>query len=155
MATYTSAKASTTTPIPPRQGIGTVRVVGSFTATAAALTTTDVVKLCPIPAGAAITNVAFEIPTALGSATNTTGISIGDNAQSYATTGQSTRFITTVTATGTTSGVISMQSSSGTSGSLGRFYTTADTVQMTIVTGPATGVTTGVINFLVEYTNDL
>lgn len=152
MATYTATKASST--VPARQGIQTTRVVGSFTATAGALTTGDVVKLCSVPQGAAIINVVFEVPTALGAATNTTGISVGDNAQSYATTGQATRFITTVTVTGTTSGVISMQSSSGTGGSLGRVYTTADTVQATIVTGPAAGVTTGVINYVVDYTMD-
>lgn len=154
MAAYTYTSSKVTNVAATRTGIGPTTVAGSVNVTDAMTTgDTATVKLAPIPAGASVLNVAYEIGTALGSGT-APDIAVGDNAQTYATTGQTTRFIKVVTGVATTSGVKQMLSADGTGLSIGRYYTTADTVILNIATGPQTGATTGVINFLVQYTRD-
>jgi hypothetical protein len=112
-------------------------------------TTDDTISMCPIPAGARILAIVIDAP-ALDSGSGMT-IAVGDNAQSYATTGQSTRLITNALIT--SAKMVSL-AVNGNAGGLGRKYTTADTVILTVVTGPQTGTTTGTITFMVDYSMD-
>lgn len=149
MATYTGTKGDLGNP---RQGVRDWAVLGSFTITTA-LVAADVIHLCDIPAGAAIKNVVLDIP-ATGTGTTAT-ISVGDNAQTYATTGQATRLIPNTGLTTSTAAQFVSQMVSGTPLSLGRFYTTADKVFLTITTAAQTAAATGaVLNYMVEMTQD-
>lgn len=137
MATYDLTVGSA---VPPAQiGAGRSFVMdATFTATSQALAQNDVAQLIDIPANTLVERVYWEVTTVEGAARN---FKIGDGADDDG-------FITTTSANSLTSGVSALNLTEGapntiTGYSAGKYYSAADTLDLTAVT--AGGLTTCVV----------